>query len=384
MDPMRGVSLKSDENHLAVRRVADRRPHHTSGRFGHRAIRQSPAGADRAARTPGTAPSFNDEDMENLMKKHVPLTVASFAAAAAMSLSGCSGGAEGAGGGSPTLGLVQFSGDDVFSNSALEGAAELAESQGWETITVDAKGSVDGANSAMTNLVTKGVDALIVSVFPSTALGSGIAAAQEAGVPVANWGGGQAEGVKFSSDTGLGDALAEKLVADMGGKGELLALTYPPGLPCQSREASLDQAVEGTDVTVTKQQITIPGAVSSASDATVAWAAAHPQSSTPLAVWACYDDPATGVAAGLKLVDRTDVMSYGLNGTKEAVGLVQSGDLTATLWINGPKQGEDLFTLLQEDLDNGQSSEPQEIGGETEVVDATTVAEFLELHPELR
>jgi len=323
------------------------------------------------------------------MKVSSTLRVVSVAAAALLGLSACSSGGEaasssGSAGKTHTLGLVQFSGDDVFSNSALEGAAKLAESQGWKTITVDAKGSVDGANSAMTNLVTKGVDAMIVTVFPSTALGAGVAAAKDAGVPVANWGGGQTDGVKFDSDTGLGDPLAKKVVADMGGKGDLLALTYPPGLPCQSREASLDAAVKGTDIKVTKQQITIPGAVNSASDATIAWAAAHPKSATPLAVWACYDDPATGVVAGLKQVGRTDVKSYGLNGTKEALGLVKSGDLTATLWVNGPKQGEDLFKLLKEDVDNGHTSQPKEIGGETDVIDSAKVSAFLDAHPEFK
>ena len=103
------------------------------------------------------------------------------------------------GGGTKTVGLVQFSGDDVFSNGALEGAAKYAESQGWKTITVDAKGSVDAANSAMSNLVTRGVSAIITTVFPSDALGAGVAAAKDAGVTVATWGGGLADGVKFAS-----------------------------------------------------------------------------------------------------------------------------------------------------------------------------------------
>ena len=287
-------------------------------------------------------------------------------------------------GGTKTVGLVQFSGDDVFSNGTLEGAAKYAESQGWKTITVDAKGSVDAANSAMTNLVTRGVSAIITTVFPSDAMGAGIAAAKDAGVTVATWGGGLADGVKFASETGLGDDLAARVVKDMGGKGDLLALTYPPGRICQHREESLDKAVASTPIKMNKQQITIPGAVNSALDATLAWAAAHPAGSAPLAIWSCYDDPATGVVAGLEQLGRSDIKSYGLNGTKEAIKLVKEGKLTATLWIDGAKQGEDLMKMIASDLANGGKDAPKEVGGDIVLVDSTTVEKFLVDHPNFK
>lgn len=313
------------------------------------------------------------------------LTAAAISFTALAVLSACSsgsGGSDGGGASGGTLGIVQFSGDDVYSNSALAGAAAYAEEQGWETVTVDAKGSVDGANAAMTNLVTQGVDALVVSVFPSAALGAGIASAQEAGVPIANWGGGTGDGVIFAADTALGDDLAAKVVEDMGGEGDLLALGYNPGLPCQNRELALDAALESTDIEVAKQQITIPGATTSALAATQAWAAAHPPTDTPLAIWSCFDDPATGVVAGLIDLGRTDILSYGLNGTKEAIGLVKDGTLTATLWIDGPQQGADLAELLIAAVADPDAATETEIGGTTQVVDSSTVDAFIEAHPE--
>lgn len=288
------------------------------------------------------------------------------------------------GGGTKTVGLVQFSGDDVFSNGALEGAAKYAESQGWKTITVDAKGSVDAANSAMSNLVTRGVSAIITTVFPSDALGAGVAAAKDAGVTVATWGGGLGDGVKFASETGLGDELAARVIKDLGGKGDLLALTYPPGRICQHREESLDKAVSSTPVKINKQQITIPGAVNSALDATLAWSAAHPAGGAPLAIWACYDDPATGVVAGLEQLGRKDIKSYGLNGTKEAIKLVKEGKLTATLWIDGAAQGEELMKMIVSDLNSGGKDEPKEVGGDTVLVDSSTVEKFLTDHPDFK
>ena len=317
------------------------------------------------------------------MKSRGALATGVAVLATTVAVTACSSTAEGGGGDAGTLGIVQFSGDDVYSNSALAGAADYAESQGWETITADAKGSVDGANAAMDNLITRGVDALVVSVFPSSALASGVASAIEADVPVANWGGGLTDGVQFAADTALGDELAARVVEDLGGKGQLLALGYRPGLPCQNREAALDEAIEGQDIEVTKQQITIPGAATSAAEATLGWVASNPPGDEPLAVWACFDDPATGAASALQQTGRDDVLSYGLNGTAPALDLVSRGELTATLWIDGPAQGEELAKRLLAYLEDPESVESEEIGGTTQVIDADNVEAFLAEHPEL-
>jgi ribose transport system substrate-binding protein len=315
--------------------------------------------------------------------KHVHPLPASIAVAAIAitGLSSCS--SAGADGGErQVLGIVQFSGSDVFSNSALEGGAEFAADAGWDVQTVDAHGNVDEMNAAMTNLVTKGADAILVSVFPSDALAGGVASAIAAGVPVASWGGGTVDGVQFAAEVGL-DEVSKQMVEDMGGEGELLTLGYRPGLPCQHREQSLDVVLEATAITETKQQITIPGQVESAQAAASAWAAAHPAGGdTPLAIWSCFDDPATGVSAALRDLGRDDILSYGNNGTEAAVNLVKAGEMTATQWINGPKQGADLVSLLIDFIEDPDSVDvPQTIGGEVKVVTNDNVDDFLATNP---
>ncbi len=313
------------------------------------------------------------------------IVLAAVGAAALVGITGCSGAASGGDGGgdSPVLGVVQFSASDVFSNAALEGGAEYARANGWEVQTVDAKGSVDEMNAAMTNLITTGADALLVSVFPTTALADGVASAIDAGVPVANWGGGTGDGVPFAGDVWLDESSAQ-MIEDMGGKGEVLTLGYRPGLPCQGREEGLDELLADTEINQTKQQITIPGQVESAQAATSAWAAAHPAGGEPLAVWACFDDPATGAAAALRDLGRDDVFTYGINGTEAAVRLVEAGELTATTWYDSPAQGEALVKLLLEYIDDPESVQiPQDVGTEVVLVNSDNVEEFLAGNPTL-
>lgn len=282
-----------------------------------------------------------------------------------------------------SIGIVRFSGTDVFSNNANQGAADYAEEQGWDVVDVDAQGSVDQANAAIANLVTRGVDAIVVGVFPTDALAGGISQAESAGIPVANWGGGLGPGVQVAADVGLGDEVAARVVEDMNGEGELLLLGYRPGLPCQRRETSMMDALEGTDINPTQQQITIPGQVDSALAATQSWAQAHSAGSAPsLAAWACFDDPATGAVAALRELGRDDVLSYGNNGTAEALQLVMDGELTATQWIDGYGQGQELVRVLQQAIAEGESFEPTEIGGETVIVDESNIEEFLSEHPD--
>jgi len=282
-----------------------------------------------------------------------------------------------------TIGLVSFSGSDVYANSALNAIGDYGTAHGWTIIKVDSNGSVDAANTAITNLAAKGVDGIAVSVFPTTALATGIAAAKAAGIPVANWGGGLGDGVPIAADVSIGDPMAARVVQDLGGKGALLALGYKPGLPCQRREASLDAAVKPTSINLTSQQITIPGQVESADQATLAWANAHPAGSGPYAVWACFDDPATGAVAALKQLGRTDVKTYGLNGTAAALALIKAGDLTATEYIDGPKQGTQIAGLFEQYWANPSGFKPVELGGDSQVIDKTNVDAFLAKHPEL-
>jgi len=299
-----------------------------------------------------------------------------------LALTACAGSTT-AGGGARTIGLVRFSGSDVYANSALNAIAAYGKTKGWNIVDVDANGSVDAANSALTNLATRRVDAIAVSVFPTAALAAGISAAAEAKIPVANWGGGLGTGVPIAADVAVGEPMAARVVKDLGGSGALLALGYKPGLPCQRREAALDDAVKTTSINVTAQQITIPGQVESGDQATLAWAAAHPSGSAPLAVWACFDDPATGAAAALQQLGRTDVAVYGLNGTAEALSLIKAGRLTATEYIDGPKQGNQIAGLFEQYWSNPDGFRQVEIPGDAEVIDKNNVDAFLAKHPEL-
>ncbi|WP_187264903.1 sugar ABC transporter substrate-binding protein [Homoserinibacter sp. GY 40078] len=314
------------------------------------------------------------------------MTAAASLAVAALALAGCSSGDDPNGGDDTVeVGIITFSATDVAVNNLVRGAEEQAEALGYTTSVVDSNGSVDQANTAMQNLAQKGVDAILVTVWPSSALASGLASASAAGIPVVTLGGGLADGVKLSVDDSLNEPVAEYVMGKIQPGADVLKLTYRSGRPCQLREDAFDAAVADQNYTVTQQEVTIPGQVESSQAATVAWLAANQVAPGTSAIWTCWDDSALGAIAGLKQqgLEPGDVLVTGTNGTKEALTAIQEGWLTVTLWIDHYGAGKQLVDGIQEILAAGDGWEDKEIEANYEIVDASNVDQFIADHPEI-
>ncbi|MBP7961475.1 MAG: sugar ABC transporter substrate-binding protein [Caldilineaceae bacterium] len=283
------------------------------------------------------------------------------------------------------LGLVSITPSDSSNARFIKGATDAAEKLGWEVSVIDARGSADEANAAFQNLAQRGAGAIIDLVFPTTSLGAGLAAARAANIPVATWGGGLGDGVVATNGTGGPQAteVVKQMVAEMDGKGEILALTYHTGQVCREREEVLDAIVaEYPEITVTKNEVPIPGYIQAGAQFASAWLAGRPEGSANLAVWGCWDDPALGAISTLKQQNRPDVKVYGQNGNVDAIVAVQDGWMTATAWAAVEVEGQVMVETLVEAMAAGASWEPKAVEVPVIVVNKDTIAGFLADHPE--
>lgn len=283
------------------------------------------------------------------------------------------------------LGMVSITVSDSSNARFINGATEAAKALGWEVNVVDAHGNADEANAAFQNLVQAGAGALIDLVFPVSSLGAGLEAAKNAGVVVGTWGGGLGENVVATNGTGgiQAQPIVEQLVKDLGGKGSILALTYHTGQVCREREEVFDSIVaKYPDITVTKNEVPIPGYIEAGASFTAAWLAAHPEGSEPLAIWGCWDDPALGGISILKQQERHDVKVYGQNGNVDAIVAVQEGWMTATAWAFVEEEGKVMVNTLNEALKAGTSWTPKAVEVPVVVVNAQTIEQFLKDHPD--
>lgn len=318
--------------------------------------------------------------------------MAAIATLAALCLAACSApssssddASSGASGDTPTLGIVAYIGTNAINQQAIRGATKIAEENGWEVKVTDTQGNADQANAAMSTYATQGVDGILTLVFPATAVGSGLAAAKSAGVPVISWGGGLADGIiATTSNEAVGAASAEALIEEMGDEGELLALTFHPGKLCLDHQVEFDAAVEKVPgLEVTYNEVVVPGQQQSAANFTTAWLANHPAGAGNYGIWTCWDEPMEGIVSALQQAGRTDVKTFSTNGSAPGILDVQSGDVTSVVWQPSEDEGASLMQALIDYIaDGSKSTEQQEIKIDGVVVDASNVEQFIADHPD--
>jgi ribose transport system substrate-binding protein len=315
-----------------------------------------------------------------------PVTRCMLAAAAVLTLAACDAkSSTGTASGSKLLGIVSITATDANNARVIKGATDAAKKAGWTVEVVDAQGSADQANAAIRNFASKKAGMIFDLVFPTSSLGAGLAAAKQAGIPVATWGGGLGTGVVMTTGDGgpFAEPATKKMVQDLGGTGSVLALTYRTGQVCRDREGIFDQILKDSPgIKVTKNEVNIPGFLQDGARYATAWLGSHPKGSGNLAVWGCWEDPTLGAISALKQQGRTDVKTYGINGGSTAVKAVQDGGLTATVYEDGTKEGQTMFEVTQQAIQAGTGWTPKTVQVPGILVDAGSVAEFVSAHPE--
>lgn len=325
------------------------------------------------------------------MRTNNVVVAGALAAVFALSLSGCSTPADTAANSAASsttnklLGIVTISATDANNARVIAGATAAAEAAGWKVEVVDAAGNADTANAAMNNFVSKQAGMIFDLVFPVTSLGSGMNAAKGASIPVASWGGGLADGVVMTTGNGapFADPATKALLGDLGTSGSVLALTYRTGEVCRAREALFDEVMKTAPaVKIQKEEVTIPGFLQDGAKYATAWLAGHPAGSEKLAIWGCWEDPTLGAISAIKQSGRTDILTYGINGSSTAIKAVQDGSLTATVFEDGTTEGKTMFEQTLKAIEAGSSWKQTTIDVPGILVTAGTVEQFVKDHPD--
>jgi ribose transport system substrate-binding protein len=285
----------------------------------------------------------------------------------------------------PLLGIVSISATEANNVRYIAGATKAAEELGWQVNVVDAAGNADQANAAIQNFAQLGAAAIIDMVFPFSSIGAGLDAAGTAGIPVVSWGGGLGGTVAATNGSGgpMAIPVVELMIKNMDGKGSILALTYHTGEVCRNRETVMDEIVaKYPDITVTKNEVRIPGYFEDGAQYANAWLASHPAGAENLAIWGCWDDPSIGAIGSLRAQGRDDVKVYGINGNAQALENIKNGFMTATAWQDSFTEGYNMVKMIQEIKAAGTGWTPKAAEVEAVLVTKETVDGFLTEHPE--
>ena len=283
-----------------------------------------------------------------------------------------------------TLGIVALLANDALNIAVIKGATDVAKAAGWNVKVTDTQASADQANAAMNSFAAQHVDGMFVLAFASSSIGSGLAAARDAHIPVASWGGEIVPGiVSTTSGRQVGDDSVKFLLDKVGDKANVLAMTFHPGKLCIDRGIAFDEGVKGKPgIKVSYSEVVAPGQVQFGNAVASAWLAAHPAGGkVPLAFWACWDEPMQGAVAALRQAGRTDVTTVSINGSAQGLQLVKDGDMTATVWQPAYEEGKQSMQAILDSIKAGASWQPKTITIPGVVVTKDNVDKFMAEHP---
>lgn len=230
-----------------------------------------------------------------------------------------------------TIGFVISTQTNPFFVSLKDGAEAKAKELGVEITVLDSQDDSAKAVSNMEDLITRGVDVILVNPTDSAALVNSVIAANEAGIPVIavdrGVDGGELESYVASDNVAGGKMAGEFIVDQLGGAGKVVELEGIAGTnAAKERGEGFNEAIEGTDIEVVAQQTADFDRVKGL-EVMENILQSQPEID---AVFAHNDEMALGALEAIRASDR-DILVVGFDATDDAVAAVEAGDMGATV-----------------------------------------------------
>ncbi|HZH92670.1 MAG TPA: ribose ABC transporter substrate-binding protein RbsB, partial [Tissierellaceae bacterium] len=229
------------------------------------------------------------------------------------------------------IGLVVSTLNNPFFVDLRDGAQAKADELGASLIVLDSQDDAATELSNVEDLVNQGVDLIMINPTDSDAVGSAVAAANGAGIPVVTLDRSANSGevvAHIASDNVAGGEMAgEFIVEQLGGAGKVVELEGIPGASAaRERGEGFNAAIAGTDIEVVAKQT---ANFDRAEGLSVMENILQSQSEID-AVFAHNDEMALGALEAIRASGR-DILIVGFDATDDAVAAVEAGELAATV-----------------------------------------------------
>jgi ribose transport system substrate-binding protein len=236
-----------------------------------------------------------------------------------------------------TIGFSQATQQSPFYVALGDGVRAAAEAAGATLIYVDANGDIEKQNNDIEDLITQGVDALLINPVDPQGIAPSMASAEAAGIPVITVD-RFAEGAIAHigrDNVAMGRLVGDAVLAELGSEGgKILEIQGDAGgTVAMDRSAGFNAAFEGVDSVTVVQGPYAEYIRANAVTAMQDLLQAHPD---VRAVYAHNDDMALGALQVLLENGRTDVLVSGVDGLMEAVEAIANGDQYVATSLNDP------------------------------------------------
>ena len=227
-----------------------------------------------------------------------------------------------------TIGITAVGTDHYWDLKAYQGAIDEVKRLGGTPVALDAGRKDSQQVAQIQTLIAQKPDAIIEQLGNLEVLNPWLKKIQAAGIPL------------FTIDTvtplainnttsnnfEIGEALAVQLVQDMGGKGNVLVFNGFYSVPvCAIRYDELKQVLKSyPDVKIIEPELrdVIPNTVQSAYRDVTDMLTKYPDKGSINAVWSAWDVPQVGATQAVEAAGRTEIRTYGVDGSPDVVKMV--------------------------------------------------------------
>ncbi|WP_273729063.1 substrate-binding domain-containing protein [Brucella gallinifaecis] len=278
------------------------------------------------------------------------------------------------------IGFSQVTLQSPFYVQLKEGAEAAAKASGNTLVFLDANGDVSKQNNDIQDLITQGVNAIIINPVNPDAVVPSLEAAVNAGIPVitvdrsVNGDGVTAHIGRDNKRMGqlVGEAVVAELKADGVEGAKIIEIQGDAGgAVMMDRRDGFHKALEGSSHTI----VAGPYAEYIRANAVTAMQDLLQANPDVKVVYAHNDDMALGALQVLQESGRNDVSVAGVDGLSEALEAVSKGDNYIATALNDPKYLGDV-TIQVAVQAAAKKDVPKFVDAGTEVVTKDNVSKF--------
>lgn len=218
--------------------------------------------------------------------------------------------------------------DHYFDLQAYNAQIDEVKKLGGTPIAVDAGRNDGKLVSQLQTLIAQRPDAIVQILGTLSVIDPWLKKARDAGIPVLTVDVGSTNSINntTSDNWGIGKDLALQLVSDIGGEGNIIAFNGFYGVtPCAIRYDQLVNVVKYfPKVKIIQPELrdVIPNTVQDAFTQITAILNKYPEKGSIKAIWSAWDIPQLGATQALAAAGRTEIRTYGVDGSPEVLQLV--------------------------------------------------------------
>ncbi len=264
-----------------------------------------------------------------------------------------------------------------FFVSMRDAGTERAEELGIDLVTLDAQDDVSKQVSQIQDLIVRKVDVLIVNPVDSDAISLAVQEANRANIPVitvtrpAN--NGEVEQHFDVDNKECGSMVANKLVEDLDGKGDVAILEGLPGaVSTEDRQKGFMEVVDNHEDLEVITSLTANYSRSEGYSVTEDIIESNPNLD---AVYAHNDEMALGAVRALSAANKLDQVNvYGIDAIDDALKAVQNNEMSATI-MQQPKLQMETAVESANKLINGETLDEKIVYIPVKLIDKDNVDE---------